>query len=55
MKATCVCSHRETGDEGKYKDYIAGKVYEFPDGQELGPNFAPYFELPATLEKKEGE
>lgn len=55
MKVICVCSHRETGDEGMYKDYISGEVYEFPDGQELGPNFAPYSEPPAKPEEKGGE
>lgn len=55
MKATCICSHRISAENGRYKDYLAGEVYEFSDGdgEKLWPNFIPY-ESPAP-KKKEGK
>lgn len=52
MKATCVCSHRVSGENGRYKDYIVGEVYDLPDGEEPGPNFIADVAPPAPKKKE---
>jgi len=41
MKLLCIVSHRISGEEGKYTEFIAGKVYDLPASEEPDPNFVP--------------
>lgn len=52
MKAKCLISHRIMLDNGGFRDYTAGEVYDLPNNYEAGPYFEPVKE--ETKKSKKG-
>ena len=45
-KYQCIVSHRVMLEDGKFRDYKAGEIYELPEDHDLGGNFVPVDEAP---------